>query len=705
MSTITHALHWLFSPEVLLTILGAGLAVLTVTLLVLMRTRWGQAKPLSKCVFLSVFAHMLLVGYASITKVYNDLPPGPKGPAVTPIHIVAENTDAIGSPTASAEAGLADGAPWDKFATPDAPVEPQAEAADEEVTPDRETMDTDIDVQRAANDNTPTFAVRQPQEVALPHEMEVAAEQPQQVARLHREPTGAVVAEIEAPRTERRIDSTPAGPDVAALESPLPPNQASVPQRSDNGLPAEILAATPDVQRLTDVVPAIDAADSRPAIDDASGSTATDTLPPFGAARGSVVVGGQAIAAAAGGVGSAASGGAAGEAVASIDGATAAAAAAATGSRTASPRRLANGRPLPGIYGNRVEVDRGSVTRAEGGNERTEAAVAAALKWLAENQETDGRWDADKHGGGQETRVFGHDRQGAGARADTGVTALAVLALMASGHTHYEGEYRVNVQKGLEFLLRSQARDGSMAGGSETYAQMYCHGMATLAIAEAYAMTGDDRLKWWVEKAIGYSVSAQNSTDGGWRYRPGDAGDMSQFGWQVMAIKTAETSGIAVPDRTKQGMQRFLTSMSSGRHGGLASYRPREDVSPTMTAEALACRYFLGLANDDPTIDEAANYVVASRPQREKMNLYFWYYGTLAMHQVQGERWSQWNEALQTRLLPVQRQDGRLTGSWDPGHDLWGGYGGRVYTTAMGALCLESYYRFSLTKEHQVNRR
>jgi hypothetical protein len=236
-----------------------------------------------------------------------------------------------------------------------------------------------------------------------------------------------------------------------------------------------------------------------------------------------------------------------------------------------------------------------------------------------------------------------------------------------------------------------------MAGGSETYAQMYCHGMATLAIAEAYAMTGDDRLKWWVERAVGYSVAAQNSTDGGWRYRPGDAGDMSQFGWQVMALRTAEISGIAVPERSKRGMQRFLTTLSSGRHGGLASYRPREDVSPTMTAEALACRYFLNAGGDEPTIDEAANYLVANRPERGKLNLYYWYYGSLAMHQVQGNGWEKWNEALQLRLLPAQRQDGRFIGTWDPAGDLWGGYGGRVYTTAMGALCLQSYYRFSLT--------
>ena len=42
--------------------------------------------------------------------------------------------------------------------------------------------------------------------------------------------------------------------------------------------------------------------------------------------------------------------------------------------------------------------------------------------------------------------------------------------------------------------------------------------------------------------------------------------------------------------------------------------------------------------------------------------------------------------------LPEQRE-GELAGSWDP-DTVWGGYGGRVYTTALGALCLEVFYRY-----------
>ena len=35
------------------------------------------------------------------------------------------------------------------------------------------------------------------------------------------------------------------------------------------------------------------------------------------------------------------------------------------------------------------------------------------------------------------------------------------MALLGAGHTHFEGQFRTNVQRGLEYLLRSQAADGN----------------------------------------------------------------------------------------------------------------------------------------------------------------------------------------------------------------------------------------------------
>ena len=85
--------------------------------------------------------------------------------------------------------------------------------------------------------------------------------------------------------------------------------------------------------------------------------------------------------------------------------------------------------------------------------------------------------------------------------------------------------------------------------------------------------------------------------------------------------------------------------------------------------------------------------MLAELPGRREPNFYYWYYGTLAMYQLQGERWKRWNEALQNTLVGSQRTEGPLAGSWDP-DPVWGTCGGRAYSTALGTLCLEVYYRY-----------
>ena len=44
-------------------------------------------------------------------------------------------------------------------------------------------------------------------------------------------------------------------------------------------------------------------------------------------------------------------------------------------------------------------------------------------------------------------------------------------------------------------------------------------------------------------------------------------------------------------------------------------------------------------------------------------------------------------------LVTTQQTRGDDAGSWNP-DGIWGGYGGRVYSTALSALILEVYYRY-----------
>lgn len=363
---------------------------------------------------------------------------------------------------------------------------------------------------------------------------------------------------------------------------------------------------------------------------------------------------------------------------------------------------------IPSAYQLRSDELRERALLQYGGTEESEAAVDRSLKWLASIQRQQGNWDAEATGAGRvEKDEAGVDRQFAGRRSDTGLTALAVLAFLGKLHTVDQGEYSPVVNRALRWLVAQQKpirwpgsrgrSDGYLGGDASPYAAMYCHGMATFALAEAYAMSRDNPDAQWLreplEKAVSLILDAQLE-DGGWRYVKGQPdGDMSMFGWQLMALKSAEAAGVRIPDEAKTRMRTFLHQRRRGTSGGLAGYRADDRPSAPMTAEALFSRQMLGMDTNPSATHEAAKHLLAHRPRRTELNYYYWYYGTLAMHQHGGPEWDEWNTAMRDLVIAEQRQTGPYAGSWDP-RDVWGGYGGRVYSTALATLSLEVYYRY-----------
>lgn len=582
-------------------ILAVGLIALFVLLTVLVWTKFGQARPIAKCVALSLLAHLLLLIYAYSTHVLYGLPGRWTGQIVT-VRLRDAADDVEAAPVVSKSPK-----PWQQAGESNAPLllakpdEPKEEKKDREPPP------------------------------ALLAQAAEAPAKPEPKIEPREEPTQS--PQEQPPQEQPKL--TDLLPDQSSDQpTPAPTAVAENPPREPAAAP-QSLAAGP-----------------------------AETAPP--AADNNQFV--------------------------------------AVTSRPA-PRRLGDGQEVPGPLTARVAADRLKAAQPFGATATTEAAVAAALDWLAGAQSSDGRWDADAHGAGRETRaIMGHDRRGTGAQADTGITGLALLAFLGSGETHLSGKHREAVQHGLEFLLGSQARDGSLAGNAELFAAMYCHGMATLAVSEAFALSGDDRLLPGLQRALAFTINAQSAA-GGWRYEtpagyaarrpnmPIDPGDMSQFGWQLMSLKSADLGGLPMPIATRVKMVRFLQSCSIGKNRGLAGYRPGDRATRTMTAEALVCRYFLDAENSPAALDEGTAYVMDERPSQRAANYYYWYYGTLAMFQRQGDDWQRWNAALQAELLARQQWNAPNAGSFDP-DDLWGGYGGRVYSTVFAALCLEVYYRY-----------
>lgn len=343
--------------------------------------------------------------------------------------------------------------------------------------------------------------------------------------------------------------------------------------------------------------------------------------------------------------------------------------------------------PPENPYPQRAAQDRLEKVKRMGGTEATEAAVELALKWLARHQHPDGRWDADG---------FDDDCGECGGTttiaADHALTGLGLLCFLGAGHTHAApGPYQDNVDRAIRWLVEGQKPDGDLRGSRET---MYTQGIATIALAEAYAMTGDTNLRDAVRRAAGFIYRARNPQAGGWRYDPGQAGDTSVLGWQVMALKSTARAGISVPDHAFTHAGEWMGRVSRHAAPGLYSYQPGEEVSPSMTAEGLFVQQLLGLPLTDPRMTESVAYVLRHLPEwNADAPTYFWYYASLALFQHQGEAWRVWNAAMSRELVEHQRRDGKAAGSWDP-TDQWSRLGGRVYQTALCTLMLEVYYRY-----------
>ncbi len=342
--------------------------------------------------------------------------------------------------------------------------------------------------------------------------------------------------------------------------------------------------------------------------------------------------------------------------------------------------------PPTDAYAQRSESRRMDAIREHGGSDETEQAVARALAWLARHQSVDGRWDGDGFDGqcrqcGGETSVD----------VDVALTGLSLLCFLAADHTHVkDGPYRATVERGLRWLKSRQDSEGDLRG-RET---MYSQGIAAIALSEALGMTGDPALREPVQQAIRFIEGARNRHDDGWRYDPGQPGDTSVLGWQVMALKSARLAGAEVSLDAFRSASRWLERVADVQSPGRYAYQPGRPITPSMTAEGLFVQQLLGREHDHPHSRDAVKYVSEQLPDwTAGANTYYWYYATLALFQHQGEAWRAWNERLSSELLAHQRRDGAAAGSWDPVGE-WAPIGGRVYQTAICTLMLEVYYRY-----------
>lgn len=346
--------------------------------------------------------------------------------------------------------------------------------------------------------------------------------------------------------------------------------------------------------------------------------------------------------------------------------------------------------------------------------------IEEGLGWLVRHQHSDGYWDCDRFS--SECRSKKDQCSGFGsALNDVGVTGLALLALLDGTSHPGGGEHQEAICRGLQYLCDIQdPEDGCLTPKMGDH-YMYNHGIACLALTEAIR-----RFPWPsyvvpAERAIAFVHDTKNHGKLGkaWRYNVGgeqdpiEANDVSVTGWMMQCLVSAVRGGLTMyEDDLRDGLA-YIEEMTDNRTGRTGyqetgSYCAREaneeytwpyEVVESMTAMAMVCRYRTGELMDEldsqvHAMGAGARLLLDKPPEwnedKGTIDYYYWHSGCEAMALQGGREFEQWKEAAVAAILKNQETRGCAKGSWDPSKGPWGDSGGRVYSTAMCTLSLES---------------
>ncbi len=281
---------------------------------------------------------------------------------------------------------------------------------------------------------------------------------------------------------------------------------------------------------------------------------------------------------------------------------------------------------------------------------------------------------------------------------NTGVSGLCIMAFLAAGHTPGHGPYGKVIDRGIDYLIRTQQGNGVLvnnASGRASQGPMYAHCIATLTLAEVSGMVSEarqKRLDATLPKALEVILKAQKvrkdpRNAGGWRYQPtsGDS-DMSLTGWAIMALRAGRLNGAGVPkEAIGYAVEYILKCRPHGGGDGSFGYQAGSGSKEAMTGAAILCLSLCG-EHKNKALLRAGDWLYSRAGHSRGGSHYYYgmYYCSQAMFQLGGKYWERWAAMMYKTMLKEQLIDG----SWTKysGH-------GPCYGTAMGVLAMTVSYR------------
>jgi hypothetical protein len=359
------------------------------------------------------------------------------------------------------------------------------------------------------------------------------------------------------------------------------------------------------------------------------------------------------------------------------------------------------------LLGPRFGKDREAANKKYNGTDKTEAAVVAGLDWLARHAEPGGGWTADGFNGqcaGEKCPGIGggHHGEKVPHPYNDAITGFVTLAFLGHGHrADPEGDaYAKLVDRALQTLTRPHSAWGLA--------------LATEALAEAEAMEGQGRWSDAVKSNV-ERLMEMRLKDGGWAYA-GDfrgGGDVPFTAFVVQALVAAQDAGVPLPEKLGAEVDAFLNGLEvNPKNGRLAYLKTGRQFGYTPTRanahSGAAIRELLQAGTNGTNHKMHLGCVAGEKPEWKiewkeikgqkfqvgNLDVYMWYYGTIASFHAGGGQWTGYFGAVKGALLPKQNvKDGCLKGSWNNEGTYDFDVGGRVFTTALCTLMLEQPYR------------
>ncbi len=325
--------------------------------------------------------------------------------------------------------------------------------------------------------------------------------------------------------------------------------------------------------------------------------------------------------------------------------------------------------------------------------QNVDKSVDRALQWLLTQQQRDGSFLTLPMG-------------------QPGVTSLVVMAFLSAGHLPSEGPYAQELERAIDFVLRTQHPNGLLSyvkmrgnayAGYVSFTAEYNHAIAGLMLGEVYGMCRDDlnqRIHPAIERGLAWTIENQRTLkgrpgdQGGWRYyHKQNQSDLSVTTWHIMFLRSAKNAQFDVPHGSMKAALGYVERCFDPRDGVFLYTRPQESyVSRGMVGGGILM-LSLGSEHNNPMALRAGDWLLqhSFRNYNQGPDPYHYaaYYASQAMFQLGGKYWEGFYPEFSQTLVKAQRRDG----SWERENHSDGKMFGRAYTTSLVVLALTPPYQ------------